>query len=180
MEQNRIHHFSHLWHRVQKAVQAWIEEFIDKNGLFLLLTEMGRLDDTIADEHAQAVHIAACFKAIVNNEWGIAKMLDEHAHIIKHLVALLDTGMLAAKKQIIEILAMIVLYSGPDKQKPNTDGRDLVLHMLAEAGHNAGDDLAEYEVFCKVYGTTSTSFQITSHGILSSLPPHTRRDMCST
>uniref|UniRef100_A0A3Q3XJ26 GBD/FH3 domain-containing protein n=1 Tax=Mola mola TaxID=94237 RepID=A0A3Q3XJ26_MOLML len=116
--------YSGLRRRLEASDPAWMVQFLELQGLDLLMEALERLSGRgcarIADALLQLTCVA-CVRAVMNSSEGLHFILD-HQGYVRTLTQALDTSNVMVKTQVFELLAALALF-GPR-------GHDLGLDAL--------------------------------------------------
>uniref|UniRef100_A0A3P8XFT0 Inverted formin, FH2 and WH2 domain containing n=1 Tax=Esox lucius TaxID=8010 RepID=A0A3P8XFT0_ESOLU len=116
--------YSGLRRRLEGSNQDWMLQFLELNGLDLLMTALERLSGRgcarIADALLQLTCVA-CVKAVMNSSAGLHFILDNKGYI-RTLSQALDTSNTMVKMQVFELLAALSMF--------NQQGHHLALDAL--------------------------------------------------
>ncbi|XP_078090124.1 inverted formin-2-like isoform X2 [Mustelus asterias] len=116
--------YSGLRKRLENSNNSWMVQFLEFNGLDLLLEALDRLSGRgvakISDALLQLTCVK-CVRAVMNSSSGIEYIVNNEGYIRK-LSQALDTANITVKKQVFELLAALFIYS--------LEGHDLALDAL--------------------------------------------------
>uniref|UniRef100_A0A8C9E5P7 Inverted formin 2 n=1 Tax=Phocoena sinus TaxID=42100 RepID=A0A8C9E5P7_PHOSS len=105
--------YSGLRKRLESSDGGWMVQFLEQSGLDLLLEALARLSGRgvarIADALLQLTCIS-CVRAVMNSQEGIQYILSNQAYV-RQLSQALDTSNVMVKKQVLELLAALCVYS---------------------------------------------------------------------
>ncbi|XP_070105462.1 inverted formin-2 isoform X4 [Equus caballus] len=105
--------YSGLRKRLESSDGSWMVQFLEQNGLDLLLEALARLSGRgvarIADALLQLTCVS-CVRAVMNSQQGIQYILSTQAYV-RQLSLALDTSNVMVKKQVFELLAALCIYS---------------------------------------------------------------------
>ncbi|KAM4633450.1 inverted formin-2-like isoform 2-T2 [Polymixia lowei] len=104
--------YSGLRRRLEGSDQAWMVQFLELNGLDLLMEALDRLSGRgcarIADALLQLTCVA-CVRAVMNSSAGLHFILDNQGYV-RTLSQALDTSNTMVKMQVFELLAALSLF----------------------------------------------------------------------
>uniref|UniRef100_A0A8C7QZE7 Inverted formin-2 n=1 Tax=Oncorhynchus mykiss TaxID=8022 RepID=A0A8C7QZE7_ONCMY len=116
--------YSGLRRRLEGSDQDWMVQFLELNGLDLLMEALERLSGRgcarIADAILQLTCVA-CVKAVMNSSAGLHFILDNEGYV-RTLSQALDTSNTMVKMQVFELLAALTMF--------NPQGHHLVMDAL--------------------------------------------------
>uniref|UniRef100_A0A4W5QVQ9 Inverted formin 2 n=1 Tax=Hucho hucho TaxID=62062 RepID=A0A4W5QVQ9_9TELE len=116
--------YSGLRRRLEGSDQDWMVQFLELNGLDLLMEALERLSGRgcarIADAILQLTCVA-CVKAVMNSSAGLHFILDNEGYV-RTLSQALDTSNTMVKMQVFELLAALTMF--------NPQGHHLVMNAL--------------------------------------------------
>ncbi|XP_055496607.1 inverted formin-2 isoform X2 [Leucoraja erinacea] len=116
--------YSGLKKRLENSSNDWMVQFLELDGLDLLLEALARLSGRgvakITDALLQLTCVK-CVRAVMNSLKGIDYIINNEGYIRK-LSQALDTANITVKKQVFELLAALCIYS--------LEGHDLALDAL--------------------------------------------------
>uniref|UniRef100_A0A673WW10 Inverted formin 2 n=1 Tax=Salmo trutta TaxID=8032 RepID=A0A673WW10_SALTR len=105
--------YSGVRRRLEGSDQEWMVQFLELNGLDLLLEALQRLSGRgcarIADALLQLTCVA-CVKAVMNSSAGLHFILDNEGYV-RTLSQALDTSNTMVKMQVFELLAALALFN---------------------------------------------------------------------
>nr|XP_058914820.1 inverted formin-2 isoform X2 [Kogia breviceps] len=105
--------YSGLRKRLESSDGGWMVQFLEQSGLDLLLEALARLSGRgvarIADALLQLTCVS-CVRAVMNSREGIQYILSNQAYV-RQLSQALDTSNVMVKKQVLELLAALCVYS---------------------------------------------------------------------
>ncbi|XP_077865391.1 inverted formin-2-like [Saccoglossus kowalevskii] len=107
--------YSALKRRLQLGSAEWIQEFLEVDGIGVLLEsfrqicEKGDVKKRLPDTYLQ-LECIWCIKAVMNSEAGIDFIID-NADCVQKLATGLDTEDVKVKKPIFELLSAMCIYS---------------------------------------------------------------------
>uniref|UniRef100_A0A8K9X9K2 Inverted formin-2 n=1 Tax=Oncorhynchus mykiss TaxID=8022 RepID=A0A8K9X9K2_ONCMY len=105
--------YSGVWRRLEGSDQEWMVQFLELNGLDLLMEALERLSGRgcarIADALLQLTCVA-CVKAVMNSSAGLHFILDNEGYV-RTLSQALDTSNTMVKMQVFELLAALALFN---------------------------------------------------------------------
>ncbi|CAH1778221.1 unnamed protein product [Owenia fusiformis] len=110
--------------KLKNCGEVWLQEFLDHDGLEVLLCcmeTMGRKRLNQLSDAMIVMECVACIKTLMNCKTGIEVIIDSNEHTRK-LVRAMDTNNVMVKKQILELLSAMSLYS--------SQGHELALDAL--------------------------------------------------
>ncbi|XP_078418624.1 inverted formin-2-like [Cetorhinus maximus] len=116
--------YSGLKKRLENSNNGWMVQFLELDGLDLLLEALDRLSGRgvarISDALLQLTCVK-CVRAVMNSSSGINYIVNNEGYVRK-LSQALDTANITVKKQVFELLAALSIYS--------LEGHDLALDAL--------------------------------------------------
>uniref|UniRef100_A0AAZ3RN91 Inverted formin, FH2 and WH2 domain containing n=1 Tax=Oncorhynchus tshawytscha TaxID=74940 RepID=A0AAZ3RN91_ONCTS len=105
--------YSGVRRRLEGSDQEWMVQFLELNGLDLLMEALERLSGRgcarIADALLQLTCVA-CVKAVMNSSAGLHFILDNEGYV-RTLSQALDTSNTMVKMQVFELLAALTLFN---------------------------------------------------------------------
>ncbi|KAM9552050.1 inverted formin-2-like isoform 3-T3 [Salvelinus alpinus] len=105
--------YSGVRRRLEGSDQEWMVQFLELNGLDLLMEALQRLSGRgcarIADALLQLTCVA-CVKAVMNSSAGLHFILDNEGYV-RTLSQALDTSNTMVKMQVFELLAALALFN---------------------------------------------------------------------
>ncbi|XP_053330980.1 inverted formin-2 isoform X2 [Spea bombifrons] len=105
--------YSALKKRLESSDDNWMVQFLELNGLDLLLEALDRLSgrgvSRIADALLQLTCIS-CVRTLMNSTKGIEYIVENEGYVRK-LSRALDTSNIMVKKQVFELLSALCIYS---------------------------------------------------------------------
>ncbi|XP_061156867.1 inverted formin-2 isoform X6 [Syngnathus typhle] len=155
--------YSGLKRRLDSSNQTWMVQFLELSGLDLLLEALDRLSgrgcSRIADALLQLTCIN-CVRAVMNSSAGIHFIIDNEGYIRK-LSQALDTSNTMVKKQVLELLAALSMFS--------TEGHRLALDALE---HYKGVKTSHYRfsvIMNELQATDNVSYMVTLLSVINAL-----------
>ncbi|XP_077984696.1 inverted formin-2-like [Glandiceps talaboti] len=113
-----VHNYAGLKKRISKSDKEWMTEFLELDGLEVLVECLERLSDkgfsSFADAYLQ-IECVSCIKAVLNSKTGLNHIIEtsESKQYTRKLSSALDTSNVLTKKMVFEILSALSVYS-PD------------------------------------------------------------------
>ncbi|XP_064607784.1 inverted formin-2-like isoform X2 [Liolophura sinensis] len=107
--------YSALKKKMKSADGTWVEGFLEAGGLNALLEYVDMIGSKRVNQLSEALLLlecVACIKCVLNTKLGVDYLVNHEDYTTK-LVKALDTNNVMVKKQVIELLSALCLYS-PD------------------------------------------------------------------
>uniref|UniRef100_A0A2C9K4F2 FH2 domain-containing protein n=1 Tax=Biomphalaria glabrata TaxID=6526 RepID=A0A2C9K4F2_BIOGL len=108
-----VHTFSSVKKKLRNSKQEWLQGFLDHEGLERLLDCV----DTFASKRVTAlsdalilVECVECIKSVLNSKIGLSVLVHKSEYT-RRLIKAMDTSNAMVKKQVIELLAALCMYS---------------------------------------------------------------------
>ncbi|XP_014836828.1 PREDICTED: inverted formin-2-like isoform X1 [Poecilia mexicana] len=105
--------YSGLRRRLEKSDEPWMVQFLELQGLDLLMAALERLSGRgcarIADALLQLTCVS-CIRSVMNSSAGLDFILDNEEGYIRTLAQALDTSNVMVKMQVFELLAALALF----------------------------------------------------------------------
>ncbi|EDV24621.1 uncharacterized protein TRIADDRAFT_25061 [Trichoplax adhaerens] len=124
IRQPSVQNFTALKNFLSRCQQTWMIQFLEIEGLNVILEVLEILCDrgisSVIDAFIQ-LECVNCVKAIMNSSAGINYIIN-HRESSRMLVKAFDSGSVMVKKQVVELLSAVSVYSD--------EGYDMVLDSL--------------------------------------------------
>ncbi|GFN80727.1 inverted formin-2 [Plakobranchus ocellatus] len=117
--------FSSVKRKLRSCSQDWMQGFLDLQGLERLLDCVDTLAlrrVTVLADALVLVECVECIKAVLNSKIGLA-LLVENSESCKRLIKAMDTNNAMVKKQVVELLSALCMYS-PEGHRLAMDALD--------------------------------------------------------
>uniref|UniRef100_A0A3B3UN21 Inverted formin 2 n=1 Tax=Poecilia latipinna TaxID=48699 RepID=A0A3B3UN21_9TELE len=105
--------YSGLRRRLEKSDEPWMVQFLELQGLDLLMAALERLSGRgcarITDALLQLTCVS-CIRSVMNSSAGLDFILDNEEGYIRTLAQALDTSNVMVKMQVFELLAALALF----------------------------------------------------------------------
>ncbi|XP_027895247.1 inverted formin-2-like isoform X6 [Xiphophorus couchianus] len=105
--------YSGLRRRLEKSDKSWMVQFLELQGLDLLMAALERLSGRgcarIPDALLQLTCVS-CIRSVMNSSAGLDFILDNEEGYIRTLAQALDTSNVMVKMQVFELLAALALF----------------------------------------------------------------------
>ncbi|XP_041357353.1 inverted formin-2-like isoform X2 [Gigantopelta aegis] len=106
--------FGALKKKIKKSSRDWIQGFLDANGLGVLLDCVDTLGSKRVTQLSDAMLLlecVSCVKVVMNSKLGLECLVQNGDLYVSRLVKALDTSNAMVKKQVIELLSALCVYS---------------------------------------------------------------------
>ncbi|KAJ8399124.1 hypothetical protein AAFF_G00415030 [Aldrovandia affinis] len=155
--------YSGLKRRLEGSDQGWMVQFLELSGLDLLLEALKRLSGRgcarISDALLQLTCVN-CVRAVMNSSAGIHFIVDNDGYVRK-LSQALDTSNTMVKKQVLELLAALCMFSA--------EGYNLALDAL---DHYKGVKTQQYRfsvIMNELQATDNVPYMVTLLSVINAL-----------
>ncbi|XP_070554154.1 inverted formin-2-like isoform X4 [Ptychodera flava] len=122
-----VHNYAGLKKRLSRSSKEWMKEFLELDGMEVLVDSLERLSDkgftSFTDAYLQ-IECIGCIKAVLNSKTGLNFIIEtrEVKQYTRNLASALDTTNVLTKKMVFEILSALSVYS--------TDGYSMAIDAL--------------------------------------------------
>ncbi|KAI3364695.1 hypothetical protein L3Q82_011473, partial [Scortum barcoo] len=155
--------YSGLRRRLEASNQAWMVQFLELQGLDLLMEALDRLSGRncarIADALLQLTCVA-CIRAVMNSSEGLHFILDNQGYV-RTLTQALDTSNVMVKMQVFELLAALALF--------DREGHRLALDALDHYKSLKKQQYRFSVIMNELHGTDNVPYMVTLMSVVNVL-----------
>ncbi|XP_017282965.1 inverted formin-2 isoform X2 [Kryptolebias marmoratus] len=155
--------YSGLRRRLETSDEPWMVQFLELQGLDLLMEALERLSGRgcaqISDALLQLTCVA-CIRAVMNSSAGLHFILDNEGYV-KTLTQALDTSNVMVKMQVFELLAALTLF--------DPQGCDLTLSALENYKSLKKQQYRFSVIMNELHGTDNVPFMVVLMGMINVL-----------
>ncbi|KAK2855786.1 hypothetical protein Q5P01_004521 [Channa striata] len=155
--------YSGLRRRFEASDQTWMVQFLELQGLDLLMEALERLSGRGCARIADALlHLTcvACIRAVMNSSAGLHFILDNEGYV-RTLTQALDTSNVMVKMQVFELLAALTLF--------DPRGHRLALDALEHYKSLKKQKYRFSVIMNELHGTDNVPFMVTLMSVVNML-----------